>query len=178
MGAQRCAPTIPMGPIYPDRQSIRLRSFDYGQTAAYFVSLVAEHRQRLFGRIIDLSPEGQIVRDEWLKTPAVRSGVFLDEWVVMPDHFQAILFIDMEIHRDNGNVGAHRCAPANSLQRQPRTLGSMIAQFKASTTRRINEIRGTQGQKIWQRNYHDRIIRNEVELDKERRYIRDNPKNG
>jgi len=53
----------------------------------------------------------------------------------------------------------------------------MIAQFKATTTRRINEIRGTQGQKIWQRNYHERIIRNGVELDKIRKYIRNNPKN-
>ena len=104
----------------------------------------------------------------------------------MPDHSQAIVIMDMEIHRDsgmgahrdNGNVGAHRCAPANSLHRQPRTLGSMIAQFKATSARRINENRGGPGQQIWQRGYHDRIIRNEVELDKVRKYIRDNPRRG
>jgi hypothetical protein len=55
-------------------------------------------------------------------------------------------------------------------------LGSIIAQFKATTTRIINETRGTPGQTVWQRNYHDRIIRNEVELDKTRRYIRNNPR--
>jgi putative transposase len=51
----------------------------------------------------------------------------------------------------------------------------MIAQLKTTTTRRINEIRVTPGQKVWQRGYYDRIIRNEVELDKIRKYIRNNP---
>jgi putative transposase len=169
-----------MESIYPYRHSTRLRAFDYGQTAAYFVSVVVEDRQHMFGRIVDkivqLSKAGEIVRDEWLATSWIRPGIYLDESVVMPDHFQAILFMDMEIHRDNGDVGAHRCAPVNPFQRQPRTLGSLIAQFKATTTRKINEIRGTKGQKVWQRNYHDRIIRNEVELDKVRKYIRNNPR--
>jgi REP element-mobilizing transposase RayT len=52
----------------------------------------------------------------------------------------------------------------------------MIAQFKATTTRRINEKRGSPGQKVWQRNYNDHIIHNEVELDKIRKYIRNNPR--
>jgi len=95
----------------------------------------------------------------------------------MPDHFQAILFMDMEIHGDMGAVGAHRCAPEMGLHREPRTLGSIIAQFKATTTKRINEMRGRPTEKIWQRGYHDRIIRNEVELDKVREYIRKNPEN-
>ena len=54
----------------------------------------------------------------------------------------------------------------------------MINQFKATTTRRINELCKTPGQAVWQRNYNDHIIRNEVELDKIRKYIRDNPANG
>jgi len=54
----------------------------------------------------------------------------------------------------------------------------MINQFKATTTRRINEIRGVSGKPVWQRGYHDRIIRNEVELDKVRIYIRTNPERG
>jgi hypothetical protein len=57
-------------------------------------------------------------------------------------------------------------------------LSTLISQFKATTTRKINEMRGLSGQIIWQRGYHDRIIRNEVELDKVRAYIRNNPKTG
>jgi putative transposase len=202
-GAQRCAPTFPMIPAYPYRFSTRMPSFDYGQSCGYFVTLVTVDRQPLFGRIVggavELSDAGKIVREEWLRTPSVRPGINLDEWTVMPDHFHAILFVDMEIHRGNGPVGAHhrsyasmdddhrqndrhsadradgRCAPVNPLNRPPRTLGSLIAQFKATTTRRINEIRGTPGQKVWQRGYYDRIIRNEMELHKLRKYIRNNP---
>jgi len=131
---------------------------------------------KIVNAAVHLSDAGQIVKKEWLRTPLVRPGIYLDEWIIMPDHFQAILFMDEEIHRDMGGVGAHRCAPEMELHREPRTLGSIIAQFKATTTRRINEIRAMQGQKIWQRNYNDRIIRNEVELDKVRKYIRNNPR--
>jgi putative transposase len=127
--------------------------------------------------IVDLSEEGVIVRAEWLRTPSIRPGIILDEWVVMPDHFQAVLFIDADDHRGMRDVGAHRCAPEMALYRPPRTLGSVIAQFKSTTTRIINDLRRTPGEKVWQRGYHDRIIRNEVELDKTRLYIRNNPKN-
>jgi hypothetical protein len=39
----------------------------------------------------------------------------------------------------------------------------------------INEVQGTPGVKILQRNFYDRIIRYESELDKIREYIVDNP---
>jgi len=177
-----------MNPNYPYRHSTRLTGFDYGQDAAFFVSLVVENRQPLFGRIIDAEVQlfaiGEIIKREWLRTPSVRPGIFIDEWVIMPDHFQAIVFIHQDRHRgtigDMRSVGAHRSAPVIPheipLQRQSRTLGSMIGQFKSVTTTQINRIRRTPGVPVWQRNYHDRIIRNEVELDKIRRYIRNNPR--
>src|ERR1035437_7220568 len=124
--------------------------------------------------------------EEWLRTPIIRKSVQLDEWIVMPDHFQAIAFID------NGTVGGASWRPCQSggvpirdsterirfIQPDQRSLARMISQFKATTTRRINEIRQTAGQPVWQRGYHDRIIRNEVELDKVREYIRTNPERG
>jgi REP element-mobilizing transposase RayT len=60
---------------------------------------------------------------------------------------------------------------------QPRagSLGTVVGAFKSAVTRRINQHRGTPGASVWQRNYHDRIIRNERHLHAARRYIRDNP---
>ncbi len=117
-----------MDPIYPYRHSARMPSFDYGQSSVYFITLVTIDRNPLFGQIVngsvELSEAGRIVEKEWLRTPCIRPGVYLDEWMIMPDHFHAILFIDEEIHRNSGPVGAHRCAPATSLNRPPRTLGS------------------------------------------------------
>jgi putative transposase len=57
------------------------------------------------------------------------------------------------------------------------SLGSFIAGFKAITTKRINQLRGTPGARVWQRNYYEHIIDNDEELQRVRQYIEDNPRN-
>jgi hypothetical protein len=51
----------------------------------------------------------------------------------------------------------------------------MIAGFKSAASKRINEMRGTPGLPVWQRNYYESIIRNTESLDRVRKYIRNNP---
>ena len=51
----------------------------------------------------------------------------------------------------------------------------MMRSFKSATTKRINEIRGASGLSVWQRNYHEHVIRHAEELNRIRRYIADNP---
>jgi putative transposase len=176
-----------------NRRTVRSPHFNYAASAVYFITLCTENQTPLFGVVIDstvcLSELGVIVKDEWLKSPLLRPTVHLDEWRVMPEHFHAIVGLGMkpdEIGKEGqgGIVGAHSCAPCHedkdqmeSFQRQPRSLSTLVAQFKATTTRAINERRGTPGEKVWQQNYNDRIIRNAVELDKLRDYIRDNARN-
>uniref|UniRef100_UPI003D19CF2F hypothetical protein n=1 Tax=Geoalkalibacter halelectricus TaxID=2847045 RepID=UPI003D19CF2F len=95
-------------PDVHNRQSIRLRNFDYGGAGAYFVTVCAWRRECLFGDVIDgdmrLNEFGMAVRDEWLRTPRIRTNVALDEFVVMPNHFHAILWII-------DPVGARRAVP-------------------------------------------------------------------
>jgi REP element-mobilizing transposase RayT len=55
------------------------------------------------------------------------------------------------------------------------SIGAVIGQFKSLTAKRINEIRGTPGTRVWQRNYYEHIIRDEASLDRIRQYILDNP---
>lgn len=57
----------------------------------------------------------------------------------------------------------------------PGSLAAIVRSFKSITARRINRIRGTPGAAVWQRNYYERIIRDEDELSRIRLYIRDNP---
>lgn len=159
------------------RRSIRLREFDYGQAGAYFVTLCVRDRRCLFGSVkdgeISLSDDGRIVLEEWNRTAEIRSEVRLDETVVMPNHLHGIVVIDGPA-ASNGlpPVGAHGRAP---LRRAPRSLGSFVAGFKAAVTRRINERRGTPGVPVWQRNYFEHVIRNEVSLGRIRQYIAENP---
>ena len=171
------------------RQSARLRYFDYTGTGGYFVTVCTWQRECLFGDIVDgavlLNDCGVVVRDEWLRTPTIRPNVELDEFIVMPNHFHAIFFInDIE----NADVGAHRCAPgiegvdnlfrahvSAPLRRQSGSVGSILAGFKSAATKRVNTLRDNAGKPCWQRNYYEHVIRNDTDLAAIRQYVADNP---
>jgi putative transposase len=79
--------------------SARLQSWDYSSSAAYFITICTANRAHFFGEIINgqmhLSELGQIAEQEWLKSVALRPdmNLSLGEYVVMPNHFHAIIFI-------------------------------------------------------------------------------------
>ena len=106
-------------------------------------------------------------RGEWIKSSHIRREIELDEFVVMPNHVHGIVIIN-----NNVNVaGAQGLAPVHTGSiseshgsRLPRSLGSFVTGFKSSVTIKINEICSTPGCRLWQRNYYDRIIRNDHEL--------------
>ena len=81
----------------PNRQSIRLRDFDYSQNGAYFVTLCTARRLCLLGNIEDgdvrLSPVGQVVRSLWQDLPRHTPGLTIDAWVVMPNHLHGIVVL-------------------------------------------------------------------------------------
>ncbi len=55
------------------------------------------------------------------------------------------------------------------------SLASVVGAFKSSVSRRINELRGTHGEPVWQRNYYEHVIRNDRDLMQVREYIVNNP---
>jgi putative transposase len=158
-----------------NRRSIRLKGFDYSQAGAYFVTIVAWRREMLFGDVVDgeviLNEWGEIVREEWERTAIVRANVELGEYVVMPNHVHGILiFVDDGV--EVTHVGAtRRVAPTL----QPNSLGAVIGQFKSIVTKRINRLQNVAGRPVWQRNYYEHIIRNDLEWENIHRYIESNP---
>ncbi|MCK8603108.1 transposase [Desulfoferrobacter suflitae] len=156
------------------RRSIRLKGYDYAGAGAYFVTICAQNRECLFGKIVDgkmvLNDAGEIVADEWIKTGDIRDKIILDEWVVMPNHFHGILVID-------DRRGTARRAPTVEQFGKPvsGSIPTIIRAFKSAVTKRINEMRKTPGVKIWQRNYYEHVIRNDNELNRIREYITNNP---
>lgn len=179
------------------RRSIRLRNYDYSAAGAYFVTICTYDRECLFGEVVDgvmrLNQSGEIVREEWTRTPMLRPNVELDEFVIMPNHFHAIFCIhDVGAHctrpdrmrpggahanENRAHIGAEkdRAHIGAPLRRQPDSIGSIIAGFKSAATKRINILRDNPGGAVWQRNYHERVIRDDRELDNTRQYIADNP---
>ena len=158
------------------RRSIRLKEYDYGQAGAYFVTLCTHHRECLFGEVVEgnvvLNEMGEIVEKEWRISANLRREIELDEFVVMPNHIHGIIAI-----RDHHPVGATGRSPLHSKHRtlSPKSLGSFVAGFKSSVTKRINQLHGTPGHPVWQRNYYEHVVRNEIDLQEIREYIENNP---
>jgi REP element-mobilizing transposase RayT len=179
------------------RKSVRLQNYDYSSAGAYFVTLCTFQRQHLFGEVVDgemqLNELGLIVQFEWKWTEVVRPTIDMDVYVVMPNHLHGIVVFGEETgvlstkNVSGGSVGADSCPlqqpqtpllqSQKFLHRPKRSLGSFVAQFKATTTKRINQVRDTLGTPVWQRNYHEHVIRNDEDCNRIRDYIQYNPQN-
>lgn len=171
----------------PNRQTIRLQSYDYSSEGAYFITIVTQDRISLFGKIIDgkmiLNSTGKIAEEEWLNTKLVRPNISLGEFIIMPDHMHMILHIDFQNKKEEKEWN-------NSNPKSPsHTIGAIIRGFKGATTKKINLLlnNSTGGllfaptefikNKIWQRNYYEHIIRNQNDYDRIEKYIIKNPEN-
>lgn len=156
------------------RRSIRLKTYDYTQAGAYFVTVCTQDRACLFGDVVDgemrLHVAGQIVHDEWTRSANMRPRITLDTFAVMPNHIHGIIVL-----RDS--LGTLQRAPTTERFGRPTSdsIPTIIRLFKSVTTKRINELRSTPAAPVWQRNYHEHIIRNEESLTRIRQYIADNP---
>ena len=112
----------------------------------------------------ELNELGRRVEEYWRGLPSKYPELELDEFVVMPNHFHAIVRI--------------RFRPTNKEHH----LGFLLGRFKGGTgyiygkMRRAGEVEDI-GEHLWQFDYWDKIVTSEQQLAAYRRYIRDNPKN-
>ena len=156
----------------PNRRSIRLRDYDYAQGGAYFVTICTTQRLCLFGDVINgevaLSTIGQVAEGHWEDVPNHALGVTLDVWVLMPNHLHGVVVLpDVK----DGCFSAD----ARPYGAKPSSLGVVIGGFKGAVSREVSARNLTLVRPLWQRNYHERIIRNDGKLDAIRTYIHDNP---
>ncbi len=146
---------------------MRLPGYNYSQAGTYFVTLCTYRKSTIFGFILNgetmLSDLGMIVREEWRHISKFRPNVQLDQFVVMPNHLHGLVIIE-----DDYDFASSRTLQAGSL-------GAIIGQYKIAVTRRAKSSRINYGQNIWQRNYHEHIVRNDKTLNDIRRYIIENP---
>ncbi|MCJ7459093.1 MAG: transposase [candidate division Zixibacteria bacterium] len=157
------------------RRSIRLKEYDYSQAGGYFVTICTDGGEFLFGDVVneemELNERGIIVKREWLKTAELRKDIILDEYIIMPNHFHGVILII-----DDGRGTARRAPTVERFSRPvANSFPTIVRSFKSAVTNRINQIRGTPGASVWQRNYYEHVIRNEDKLFKIRQYIQNNP---
>ena len=157
------------------RRSIRLPHWDYTQAGCYFVTLCTQCRECLFGHILDgvmeLNEFGCVVQSAWLWLNEQYDYIKLGNYIVKPNHLHGVI-IYVDSCRGDSRRGDSRIAPT-TMKRKP--LGRLVGAFKTVSTKHINQIHNTPGEKVWQRNYYEHIIRDENELMKIRNYIDNNP---
>ena len=167
-------------PAEHHRKFLRMKGYDYAQAGGYFVTIVTQGRECLFGEIVGgemrLNPFGKIVNEEWLRSAEIRREIELDAFVVMPNHIHGIVFIH------NNTIGATGRSPLPIQNRyphgpSPKSLSSFVAGFKSSVTKRINLLDGAPGAPVWQRNYYEHIIRDQTDYERIFNYIITNPSN-
>lgn len=167
------------------RRSTRLEGYDYSQAGAYFVTVVTWQRKNLFGNIVDgeivLDVYGEIIQKWWDDIPVHFPNVETGAFVIMPNHIHGIVVIgdtrrsavlapDVGVQNSTGGGGTP------PLPGRKPTLGQVVAYFKYQSTKEMNSLAGNGvTTKFWQRNYHDRVIRNEGEMSRIWDYIESNP---
>lgn len=167
-------------------ESARLKGYDYSTPGSYFVSINTRGMVCLFGDVVgaQMKPSqiGQIVVEEWLKTPAIRPTVTLDVYQIMPNHFHGIVVIhESETAARSGQIPfgpvgtTRRVVPTENPKRslQPGSLGAIVGQIKSKCTTRIHD--AGYSDFAWQERFWDRIVRDQNELERIRKYIIDNP---
>jgi putative transposase len=165
--------------------SSRLPGYDYTRNGSYFVTICTRNKIPYFGVIskgkMILSETGIIAQGFWLEIQNHFPEVFLDEFIIMPDHIHGIIEIkskskndDSTLNADMSGLGILDKKKTMNQFRKPKLLGSIINQFKRICTIKTKT---TGLDLIWQPRYYDHIIRSETELQIIRHYIKNNPSN-
>lgn len=173
----------------PDRQSIRLKGWDYSSPGWYFVTINTHESKAAFGVVVNgrmvLSEAGRVAEEEWRKSAELRKGLVLDEFVVMPNHVHGI--VHLQGHRQG--LGASSPSTSNPSTSSPcfgkpvaGSLGVFVGAYKAAVSRALGRMglmhqTPTHQTPTWHRNYWDVIVRDDEALANIRRYIRNNPQN-
>jgi putative transposase len=169
--------------------SARLQNWDYGWNAPYFVTICTKNRECYFGDVVDgkmkLSEIGEMVKNEWIKTFEMRPdmNLMMDEYVIMPNHFHAIIIIGENKYNTGHDAGrdAMHCVSTTTINAdttknqygpQSKNLASIIRGFKIGVTKNARQIHADFA---WQSRFHDHVIRNNESLDKIKTYILENP---
>lgn len=156
------------------RHSIRLKNYDYSQNGYYFVTICTKNRECYFKKYQYLKT---IIKNQWENIPNRYHNVTLDEYVIMPNHFHGIVFVGatFTVAQNNDYFNHINWAGVNPAP----TIGEIVGSFKSLCVNEwlqyINQNGINEIGKFWQRNYYEHIIRNEIELNKIREYIINNP---
>lgn len=158
-------------PDLPQRKALRLPSFDYSAAGVYFVTICTRDKKCLFWQTIPSTPvgaaisrppnavelpaaltaQGEIADRAIQNIPRFYSAVSVDRYVIMPNHVHILL----------------RFEP-RAADSRPYDLSTVIGQMKRWASTQC-------GVALWQRSYHDHVVRGDAGYREIRQYIENNP---
>ena len=171
---------------YHRRRSIRLPTYDYSQEGAYYLTICIRGRFPILGEVrkgtMIENECGSVVRAVWVSLAERYTNVATDAFVVMPNHLHGILVFGPNPDNDDAPVGAIHESPLPDVDdpdwarhRRRMLLPRVVGYLKMNAAKRINLLISNTGHSLWQRDYFERVVRSEDELNRIRQYIADNP---
>ena len=153
--------------MLPDRKRTRLKNFNYSSNGKYFITICTQDKKKILSEIvgdgiydvphIELLPCGEIV-DKYIQVMNERfEGATIEKYIIMPNHVH--LIIDVE-WKDGGGM-SQAPSPTNAV------IPKFISLLKRYCSHEI-------GGNIFQRSYHDHIIRSEQDYLKIWTYVESN----
>jgi putative transposase len=185
-------------------ETTRLKGWDYGSNASYFVTICTQGRECYFGSIIngkmELTEIGIITQKYWLKIPEHFPFVDLGAFVVTPNHVHGIIIINKtdderyderydgryDGRNDGRNVETQNFASLQLPQSPQSQHYQSKNKFGPQSKNLASIIRGfkigvTKNARqihagfAWQPRFHDHIIRNDESFQRIKSYINENP---
>ena len=138
------------------RKSPRIPNFDYASDQYYFVTICTHNKKCIFGEPNALNIFGKIAYRDLCDIPQHFDHLQIDQCIVMPNHIHAIIVVGCD----------------NQDGKRP-NLNVALGQYKSGVARKIHKIEPEL--RIWQRSYHDHIIRSKESYLKIWEYIITNP---
>jgi len=144
------------------RKTNRLQSADYAKIGYYFITVCVKDKHEMLGEIhsdsrsahVVLSEYGKIVRSAINNIPACYPGVAVDKYVIMPNHIHLLLYVSY----------------GRLITCTPTSISTIVQQLKRYVSKQI-------GFSLWQKSFHDHIIRNKADYQRIAQYIDENPAN-
>ena len=153
----------------PQRKPTRLKAYDYSAAGAYFLTICTEGKRCILSRILpvgggvldaprtQLTPFGKIVESTIHDLDSHYSDLSVDQYVIMPNHIHLLISV-----KDDG---ASRTPPPTKANER---IPSFVSTLKRFTNRAC-------GVSLWQRSFHDHVVRGESDYRAIWAYIEENP---
>ena len=154
---------------YPKRKATRLKAYDYSSPGAYFVTICTKDRSCILSKItvgeqlaapeVFLTAVGKIVEEQIQLLPERFPALTIDRYVIMPNHVHLLIRV-----AEPSSAGAASCSP---------TAISAVQALKSLTARMCSKTFGVKP--LWQRSFHDHVIRGQRDYLEIWAYIENNP---